>query len=273
MRMPNGVLAVALAAAWTTAPVASAAPLAGVEVFVTTRSLDPRDTNHEADVYVRDSATGRVELVSAPAGGHPGSGPSEEPAISSNGRFVAFVTANALVPEDTNGVRDVYLFDRKEGRLTLVSRGLDGKAGNGPSWQPSIDAQGLRVAFASRASNLVPHDTNGVVDVFVWIRPIAHIVRASLGLAGQQLEAPSYLPSLSPSGEIIGFETRADLASGKASGNAQYYLVELDSRPDRRAIWMANGDQLVAVRAAGTPAPSMPAGPPPAQAPAPAPTP
>jgi hypothetical protein len=112
-----------------------------------------------------------VQLVSVASDGTQGNDGSGGASISANGRYVAFVSgASNLVPGDTNGVDDVFVHDRLTGQTTRVSVASDGTQGNGDSWWPSISADGRYVAFESRASNLVPRDTNGAWDVFVVVR-------------------------------------------------------------------------------------------------------
>jgi Tol biopolymer transport system component len=76
-------------------------------------NLVPGDTNGEWDVFVHDKHTGHTNRVSLASDGAQGNGGSSFPSISANGRYVAFSsTANNLVPNDTNGVWDVFVHDR-----------------------------------------------------------------------------------------------------------------------------------------------------------------
>ena len=69
--------------------------------------------------------------------------------------------ASNLVPGDTNGKTDIFVYDRQADTIERVSLASDGTQGNGISSYPSISADGRYVAFQSYASNLVPGDTNG----------------------------------------------------------------------------------------------------------------
>jgi Tol biopolymer transport system component len=126
-----------------------------------------------SDVFVRDRATGKTTLVSASSGGTQANGPSSEPSISADGRFVAFSSYAAnLVAGDTSSCArmncsDVFVRDRATGQTTRVSVSSAGKQANGSSDNPSISADGHVVAFSSAASNLVNGDTNKLRDVFV----------------------------------------------------------------------------------------------------------
>ena len=132
------------------------------------------DVSVRGGVFVRDRRTGRAIRVDVgPGGGCDPTGEQlggggGEPSLSADGRFVAFsCDADSLVPGDANGTLDVFVRDRRTGTTELVSLGGRSAQANGPSSSPSISADGLSVAFSSEATNLVPRDTNGVVDIFV----------------------------------------------------------------------------------------------------------
>lgn len=85
-----------------------------------------------------------------------GSGISEDPVVSANGRFVAFESfAFNIFPGDSNGRKDVFYRDLQTGITTLVSMNLAGTGGgNGDSLNPAISADGRYVTYESRAGNL-----------------------------------------------------------------------------------------------------------------------
>jgi hypothetical protein len=88
--------------------------------------------------------------------GEPSNGDSGKPAISANGRFIAYISdATNLVIGDTNGQRDVFVYDRGTGRTTLESVNSSGAEANGYSDEPSISDDGRYVLFHSAATNLV----------------------------------------------------------------------------------------------------------------------
>ncbi|MFN2587348.1 MAG: TolB family protein [Actinomycetota bacterium] len=136
------------------------------------------DDNDAVDVFVHDLSTGETERISTGMAGAEPDGGSIVPAISADGRYVAFQSyAQNLVPGDTNGAPDrwngldVFRYDRVTGEMQRVSVGDDNEQANGPSndpgEDPSITADGRFVCFASAASNLVDDDTNNSYDVFV----------------------------------------------------------------------------------------------------------
>ncbi|MBA3718676.1 MAG: hypothetical protein H0W95_00040 [Nocardioidaceae bacterium] len=134
-------------------------------------NLVPGDTNRQSDVFVRDRVDRVTRRVSVGPGGRQANRHSIEPAISRGGRYVAFYSfASNLVPGDAKHAPDVFVRDRVDRVTRLVSVGPGGQQANGGSFSPAISADGRHVAFHSGASNLVPGDTNGWGDVFVWDR-------------------------------------------------------------------------------------------------------
>src|SRR5262245_53859461 len=90
------------------------------------------------------------------------------PALSGDGRMVAFESrATDLVAGDHTGASDVFVHDRATGLTARVSVGASGAEGDGDSSFAALSGDGRFVAFASQATNLVPGDANGFVDVFV----------------------------------------------------------------------------------------------------------
>jgi Tol biopolymer transport system component len=122
------------------------------------------------NVFIRDRLKGTTRRISVSPAGAPGNDNSATPAISADGRFVAFLSdASNLVPGDTNGVKDVFVRDRRTGTTRRVSVSSAGAQSKDSSDHPALSADGRLVAFQSGASNLVPGDTNGTSDVFIRI--------------------------------------------------------------------------------------------------------
>jgi hypothetical protein len=119
-------------------------------------------------VFVKDTQTGALTLASADATGLQGNGDSNNPSISSDGRFVAFDSAaDNLVPGDTLGINDVFVKLVGTDEIIRVSVAEDGLTqGDAASLNASISADGRYVGFESEASNLVLNDANGLRDVF-----------------------------------------------------------------------------------------------------------
>jgi Tol biopolymer transport system component len=183
------------------------------------------DTNNTSDIFFRDRITKQTRRVSVGVGGAQANGPSYSPAVSADGRFVAFVSeADNLVAGDTNQVADVFVRDLAAGVTTRVSVDSANPAvqGNGPSYEPSLSADGSKVSFTSEASNLAAGDTNGVADVFVRDRAASVTSRVSIasGVAGAQGNDASGQSYLSSSGQIVAFISRASTLVAGDTNNA-----------------------------------------------------
>lgn len=144
-------------------------------VFDSSSSLTWFDRNlFTTDVYCVDrDQPGTAILVSANPEGVAGNGDSRTPAISADGRFVAFQSyASDLVFGDENGAPDVFVRDLELG-LTWLATGswASGGTGNGGSYAPAISGDGSVVTFVSIADDLADLDHNGTFDLFAWHRP------------------------------------------------------------------------------------------------------
>jgi Tol biopolymer transport system component len=153
---------------------------------------------------------GETWRVSTSSGGVQGDGHSAWTAISTDGRYVAFDSyARNLVPGDTNESRDVFVHDRLTGEIERVSVSSSGEEGNGDSMRPAISGSGRYVAFQSFASNLVPHDTNETLDVFVHDRLTGITECLSVSAEGEVGDDLSVAPSISADGRYVAFESHA----------------------------------------------------------------
>ncbi len=154
------------------------------------------DSNTYWDVFVRDLKTGVTKTVSTGLKGAPANGDSTAPDISANGRYVAFISeANNLVKGDqdkNNLAGELFIKDLKTGKTTRAFTGPRPDDEYGSEYQPSISDNGAVVAFDSSRSTLVPNDTNGDEDVFVWKRSTGKITRVSVTSSGAEAGSPAY---------------------------------------------------------------------------------
>jgi Tol biopolymer transport system component len=219
------------------------------------------DTNRAEDVFVHDVATGRTTRVSVGRGGRQANGASWFPAISADGRYVAFQSlASNLVPGDTNRLSDVFVRDLATGetsRGSVTSRGGQARCSLGycESTQPALSAHGRYVAFQSSATNLVPGDTNRLGDVFVHDRRTGKTERVSVTSTGKQAGADrtnngSNAPVISADGRYVAFHS-ADSNLVRGDTNRTFDVFVHDRRTGRttrvsvnNAGRQANGENL-----------------------------
>lgn len=222
-------------------------------VFTSTASnLVPGDTNGVNDVFIHDLVQATTRRVSVSNSGTQANEDSSLPSIS--GRHVAFQSdASNLVAGDTNGIRDVFVRDLVDGNTIRVSVSNTGKQSNQPSDDPSIG--GNTVAFTSRATNLVPGDTNSASDVFVYLLNSRVTARISLSSTGAQGNAGSSDPSLDGSGRYIAFRSDAsNLVSGDTNLIADVFRHDRILAQTARWSVATNGAQAINGTTSGEPA-------------------
>lgn len=174
--------------------------------------------------------TQAVTLVSTTPHSVTAMGDSTSPVFSADGRFLVFEsTAGNLVTNDLNhGLLDVFVRDVAGGTIHLVSINSAGVSGNGRSYAPSMSADGMVVAFASQAGDLVANDTNNAADVFVRNFKTGQTQLVSRSTNGASANADSGSPILTPDGHFVVFESRAsDLAPGSTPGRMNVYRSDL----------------------------------------------
>jgi hypothetical protein len=125
-------------------------------------------TNSKQNIFIWDSNTNTTTLASH-IGSSGGNGDSDSPVISSDGQYVAFASvASDLIGGDSNGRKDVFVWNRANNTVTLVSQNSAGTIGDSDSFAPSISSNGRVIAFASSAANLGGGtDANSGQDIFV----------------------------------------------------------------------------------------------------------
>lgn len=190
-------------------------------------NLVPGDGNAQDDVFVHDRLSGATGLVSRTPAGHSGveGATSGRRAISADGRYVTFATrADDMVPGDHNGMLDVFVYDRLAHPTERASVGVGGVEANGHSGSAAISADGRYVVFASSATNLVPGDTNGLGDVFVYDRVTKRTERVDVRSDGGQASATTEFPAvhdadISGDGRYVCFSTDySNLVAGDTNG-------------------------------------------------------
>lgn len=204
----------------------------------------PNDTNYATDVFVYDRKTGLTERVSVASDGTQGDRPSGEwgkPALSADGRYVVFASeARNLVPDDTNGTRDVFIHDRVLHTTQRVSLNQEGKEGAlyRESAYPDLTPDGRYVAFHSAAA-LSPNDMNSGMDIYVRDLKTATTELITPGVIGH-----SYYPAISADGRFVSFESSASgLVPGDTNGYADTFLRDRKSKTTVRVSIASDGTQ------------------------------
>jgi Tol biopolymer transport system component len=194
-------------------------------------------------IFLRDIA-GPTIPVDVPVGtsGHGLGFEAGAPSLSASGRYLAFASEDPdLSDEDRNSsttlagdtfpVRDIFVYDRSTGAVSLVSRGdgSKGAAANSDSNLPSISADGRYIAFGTSATNFLKGVYGGV-----YVRDLQK-TRTTLagranGVRGEPLHGASS-PSISAHGRWVAFVT-----SGPRRLHARREIAVRDMKTNRTAF-------------------------------------
>jgi hypothetical protein len=211
----------------------------GGSASITVINSRPLGGRSDALVFTVVGATPftRASVDSAGAQGH---GPSLLPAISGDGRFVAFESeADDLVSGDENRFADIFLRDTcakaaADCRPSTIraSSAIDGGDANGPSAHAAISADGRFVVFESEATNLVADDLNQKKDIFLRdtcqgartdCRPGTE--KISTTATGADADGASHDPAVSGDGRFVAFVSVAGNLVPGGSPIAEHVFV------------------------------------------------
>ncbi|MEZ5843275.1 MAG: hypothetical protein R3D27_06015 [Hyphomicrobiaceae bacterium] len=199
------------------------------------------------DIWRKDLQTGALELVSG--GSPPVFGANSTLAISSDGRFVAFIADGGLLPAPggTNTfVFDIYRKDMLTGDLIRVAKdvnppGTGGGQPNDQSYYVSISADGSRISYTSFARDLVASDTNGTWDVFVWDAATDTSTLISTDNSGVQGAGASYESQISADGTKVVFISDANNLITGDTGQRDVFVKNLTTGETIRVSTAADG--------------------------------
>ncbi|BAQ63741.1 Calx-beta domain-containing protein [Geminocystis sp. NIES-3709] len=198
----------------------------------------PDGGDGDRDIILLNLITNQTTWVSQVTnGGGNGVGDSTNSSVSDDGRYVVFQSnVNNLIPTvtDTNGTTDIFLFDKNNNSLTLISKKINAVApvttANASSINPIISDNGRYIAYESVASDLVSVDSNGVRDIFVYDIQLGTNKLISLRPNGVQTTADSRNATISDNGEFIAFESNdASLVSSDNNNLTDIFIWNNDT--------------------------------------------
>jgi Tol biopolymer transport system component len=192
------------------------------------------DTNQEWDVFVRDRSAGVTTRVNLGPGGAQvtGDGGACLPAISADGRFVAFQSnARGLVHGTSSLHFDIFVHDLQNGVTELASVSSDGTEGNSNSQTPTISGDGRYVAFVSLATNLVPNSNGEGYETYVHDRLSGVTTMESVSPSGTPANGWSGLAgiAISSDGRYIAFDSWANNLAPPISLSDDIYFRDRQS--------------------------------------------
>ena len=213
--------------------------------FISTSVGFAGSTGKHRQIFWRDRNTGITKLISAGPGGEDGNADSYAPAISGDGKTVAFESYSSnLVPDDKNGLRDIFVWHSATNKIERVSVGEGGKEANAESYEPSVSGDGNFIAFTSAASNISETD-KGVSTNNVFLRDMK--LERSIMISIEPLVKKGgggSRPSISYDGSRIAFYSHTStLVAGDNNGLWDIFLWDKNSSGFKRISMALEGKE------------------------------
>ncbi len=212
-------------------------------------------------IFLRNLQTGQTSLVSQDNSGTPtpGNAPSSAPAISSDGRFVAFVSTSTNLVTGVIGPPQVYVRDTQLNQTFLASQSTTNLTGDGPSSSPSIASNGnfWAVVFVSSSTNFV---TGPPLGDQIYVR---NTQTFQTTLVSQDNNTPpnpaigqNFSPVISSDGLSVAFMSQATnlLAPAPSPTGQQIYLRSLQVGGQTSLVSQDNSGNPAAAVLTATPA-------------------
>jgi Tol biopolymer transport system component len=188
------------------------------------------------------AAPGGIALVSTNAAGVYANDDSVSGRISSDGRYVAFVSTSTNLVSPATAGQEVFRKDLLTGEVQLASANAAGVQGNGISNDPAISPDGRYVTFQSQSTNLVTPSTTGQ-EVFRKDMLTGEVRLVSANAEGAEGTATSYSGTISPDGRYVAFHSFSANLVTTAISFTQIFRKDL----------LTGEVMLVSADAAGTP--------------------
>ncbi len=168
---------------------------------------------------------------------------SRLPALSADGRVVAFATRQPLSPRDTSFDYDVYVTNVDTRTHRLISVGTHGTSnGTSGDFAISMSADARYIAFDSVSTRLILNDTNATRDIFVRDDVAGVTTRVSVHTAGHEPNGPSILAAISADGRFVAFTSDAtNLVDGDVNGVRDVFVHDRSNGTTTRVSVASSG--------------------------------
>ncbi len=214
-------------------------------VFVSAAPGLAGSTGKHRQIFWRDRNEGITKLISAAPNGEEGNGDSYFPAISGDGKSVAFESYSSnLVPNDKNGFRDIFVWHAATNKIETVSVGEGGTEANAESIEPSVSGDGNFIAFTSMASN-ISVTAKGISNNNVFLRDMKNKTTVMISIDPfAKKGGGGSKPSISYDGSRIAFYSSvATLVANDKNGIWDIFLWDKNEPLLKRVSLTADGKE------------------------------
>lgn len=204
------------------------------------------DTNSASDIFLYDRVLDETTLLSVSSAGVIGSGSSQSPQISTDNRILTFDSSDSnLVEGDTNGVSDVFVRNLETGITKRINLTYTGGQPLWGAYGQVISPNGRYVAYSSPSDEIVPNDTNGFTDVFLYDVQTEQTKRITLSSSGEEANSEfSAVSSMSADGRYIVFGSYAsNLVPDDTNDTSDVFVHDQQTGETIRISVSATGEQ------------------------------
>jgi Tol biopolymer transport system component len=204
------------------------------------------DTNGKSDIFLHDRQTSTTTRVSVDSNGNQANGYSQYPNISSDGRYVVFLSdASNLVSDDTNGKRDIFIHDTQTSETQLVNLNINESQITDISYSKvQLSANARYLAFQAYTTKVVNGRNTSIHEIFVHDRQTDETKRVSVDSNGNQADKGGSNPTISADGRYVAFESYAtNLVDEDTNGIRDIFVHDRQTGETKRVSVDSNGNQ------------------------------
>jgi hypothetical protein len=148
------------------------------------------------------------------------------PAISADGRFIAFVGGDNTIVGDANNYQDIFVYDHELNTISLVSRpSIGNQSDGGNSFYPSMSKNGRYISYESNAYNLVETGYNGYRQIYVYDQQTGENTLISVSSSGASGNRNSFASAISGDGRYVAFTSEATNLVANDTNNSRDVFV------------------------------------------------
>ena len=210
-------------------------------------NLSPDDENisgdGDRDIFIRDRTLSTTFLASeTPSGAVEPDRGARTASLDNSGQFVTFLTGRDMVAEDTNADQDLYVRDMATGEYTWLDAYGDGSSLGSSVYEVQMAGDGQHVMFDAQYANLLPEDTNGRSDVYLWSWETGELVLASETPTSAVItDRGARSAGISDDGRYIGIFTGRDMVPADTNGSQDLYIRDMETGEYTYVDLMGNG--------------------------------
>ena len=186
-----------------------------------------------------------LSLVSVSATGQQPDQSSFSADVTADGRWVAFVSRGTnLVPDDTNGTRDLFVRNMETGEITRINTGPAGQQTDGAPGRPQISADGRHVVYYNTSDAILEADANGFTDIYLFDRETGANELISVSSTEAQANGDSFFARLTDDGRYVVFRSAAsNLVPGDTNGFDDVFVRDRQLGETYRVSVSSSGDE------------------------------